>query len=132
MRKFQTAMRSIFSVAVCILSFGASAIELSKADATKLLTHIGFQKVQVMTIHNGVGVLAHSGLSSSTFNSPNSALIVAVITSEKTPNSPQIITLPVAHDNALGWFYLASTAVGSVGGKPRLWTTTGEKALTIE
>ena len=98
----------------CGSSGPVTAVELSKADAVKLLALMGHTNIALASVVNGVG-----GLRFGAFSSPNVALVTAY---GEQNGQPKEILESFFYDKDLGWFY---SEIDTRGRKVRLWTTTG-------
>ncbi len=106
------------SFAACNYAPAAAAAELSKADAIKLLTSMGYNNIVVAGVVNGIG-----GLGMGAFSSPNVAIVIAYGEKEGTPTQ---IKETFFYDKDLGWFY---SEIDTEGRRVRVWTTTGYKVF---
>lgn len=112
------AARLLILLAAYFMTPGAAWAQLSRADATKLLTLMGDTNVMVAGVVNGVG--RDGGVS---FGSPNAAMVIAYAVREGKPQERRITFY---YDHDLGWFY---TEIDPVGHRVRLWTLTGYKEI---
>ncbi len=107
---------------ICILSpIIASGAELSKPDATKLLTLMGFNNLAVAAVINGVGAmeLGASGGMPGAFSSPNLATVIAY---GELNGQGKEIRMTFYYDKDISWFYFE---VAGQKKAVKLWTLKG-------
>lgn len=96
----------------------ATANELSKADAAKLLALTGDKNVVVVSVVQGVG-----GLGMGAFSSPNVAMVMAY---GERNGKPMQRHETFFYDKDHGWF---TFEIDEKGRSARVWSTSGYKEL---
>ncbi len=96
------------------------AAELSKEDATKLLAHMGYKNIVIVSVINGIGVMGNH-----IFSCDRAALAIGYAEKEY----PEEIAERFLYDKDLGWFYYE---VDKKNRRVRLWTVQGYRVIRPE
>jgi hypothetical protein len=100
----------------------ASPPEITKAEATQILGHMGYENVRVGALIKGIG-----GVGAGAFSSENMALIVAVGTRNRMSKE---ISVTIYYDADHGWFYYETVRDElSRQYEVRIWTKDGYKTV---
>jgi hypothetical protein len=92
---------------------------LSKADALKIISSMGYQNVAIGGVIQGVGTLTLAAFSSSS--------VAMVVAYGEKDGQPQKIQETFFYDKDLGWFYYE---IDTNGKRVRLWTVNGYSEVT--
>ena len=107
-------------VVLGIYSRPAAAADLTRAEATKLLGHMGLENIVIAGIVNGI---ISNGVDAPRAGSSH---VATVFLYSEMNGKPANRTQIFFHDNEIGWFY---QEINYDTKTVRLWTTSGYKEL---